>query len=67
MSDNGIGTVIHYPIPMHLQEAFADMGYSRGDFPIAEEIAETELSLPLYIGMTNEEIEYVIDVINKYN
>lgn len=67
LSDNGIGTVIHYPIPMHLQEAFADMGYSRGDFPIAEEIAETELSLPLYIGMTNEEIEYVIDVINKYN
>ncbi len=66
LADNGIGTVIHYPIAMHMQEAFEELGYKEGDFPIAEKIAKTELSLPLYIGMTEEEINYVIDIINKF-
>lgn len=63
---NGIGTVIHYPIPPHLSEAYSYLGYKKGDFPITEEYAETVLSLPLYNGMTDEEQSYVIDVINKY-
>jgi dTDP-4-amino-4,6-dideoxygalactose transaminase len=49
LKENGIGTVIHYPIPMHLQGAYADLGYKKGSFPIAERICETELSLPMYI------------------
>lgn len=66
LAERGIGTVIHYPIAMHMQEAFAELGFEKGAFPIAEEIAATELSLPLYIGMTDEEIDYVIEVINKF-
>lgn len=65
LHDNGVGTLIHYPIPPHLQEAYKDLGYKKGDFPIAEEIAETALSLPLWPGMTYEEvIEVTSNIIN---
>lgn len=67
LESNGIGTVIHYPIPPHLSEAYSYLGYKKGDFPITEEYAETILSLPLYNGMTYEEQSYVIDAINRYN
>ena len=66
LNDLGISTNKHYPIPMHLQGCYSDLGYSEGDFPIAEEISKTELSLPMYYGMTDEEIQYVIDGINSF-
>ena len=66
LSKNGIGSVIHYPIPPHLSEAYNYLGYSVGDFPIAENYAQEVLSLPLYNGMKDEEAEYVINVINNY-
>ena len=61
-----IETIIHYPIPPHLSEAYKYLGYKKGDFPIAERNAETVLSLPLYVGMTEEEQEYIIEAINDY-
>lgn len=66
LNNSGIGTNKHYPIPMHLQECYAGLGFKKGDFPIAEEISQTELSLPLYYGMTEEEIKYVIDRVNEF-
>lgn len=66
LADNGIGTVKHYPYPMHLQDCYADLGLKQGDLPIAEEISNTVLSLPMYYGMTEEQVQYVIDVINKF-
>lgn len=66
LEENGIGSVIHYPIPPHLSEAYKYLGYKKGDFPITEKYANTVLSLPLYNGMTEEEIFYVIEVVNKY-
>ena len=62
----GIGTNKHYPIPMHLQECYKDLGLKEGDFPIAEEISATELSLPMYYGMTDVEVQYVIDKVNEF-
>ena len=62
----GVKTLIHYPIPPHLSEAYAHLGYKRGDFSITERYAESVLSLPLYIGMTEEEQGYIIDIINSY-
>lgn len=62
----GIGTTIHYPIPIHLQEAYIDLGYKKGDFPLAEKISEEVISLPMWYGMKCEEIQYVIDKINEY-
>lgn len=67
LNDNGIGTVKHYPIPMHEQECYKDLGIKHGELPIAEEISRTVLSIPMYYGMTDEEINYVIEVINKFN
>lgn len=59
LTEKGIGTLIHYPIPSHLQEAYAYLGHQKGDFPIAEEIANTSLSLPLWPGMTKAEVDYI--------
>ena len=66
LNNAGIGTNKHYPIPMHLQECYKNLGFHEGDYPIAEEISRTELSLPMYYGMTEEEIQYVIDKINEF-
>ena len=51
---------------MHLQECYSDLGIKKGELPIAEEISETELSLPMYYGMTQEEIQFVIDRVNEF-
>ena len=66
LTERGIGTNKHYPIPMHLQECYKDLGIAEGELPIAEEISATELSLPMYYGMTDEEIRYVIDCVNEF-
>ena len=66
LKGNGIGTLKHYPIPMHLQDAYSDLGLKEGDLPITEEISKTVLSIPMYYGMTEEQISYVIDLINSF-
>ena len=66
LAEHGISTNKHYPIPMHLQDCYADLGYREGDFPIAEEISATQLSLPMYYGMTDEQIRHVIDTVNAF-
>lgn len=64
--DNGIKTLCHYPIPPHMQQCYERLGYACGDFPIAERIAEQELSLPIYAGMPREDVDYIIKTINMY-
>lgn len=66
LAEKEIGTNKHYPIPMHLQKCYEDLKIPKGGLPIAEEISETQLSLPLYYGMTEDEIQYVIDCVNKF-
>ena len=61
-----IGTLIHYPIPPHLSEAYEYLGKKRGDYPINEKYADEVLSLPMYNGMTAEEIQTVIDAVNQF-
>jgi dTDP-4-amino-4,6-dideoxygalactose transaminase len=63
LDSKGVKTVIHYPIPPHLQEAYASAGFSKGDFPVAEMLADTSLSIPLYPGIQPEEIDYVSEQI----
>lgn len=67
LNEKGIGTNKHYPIPMHLQECYKDLGFGAGAYPIAEEISKTELSIPMYYGMTDEEISYVIETVNRFD
>ena len=66
LKDKEIGTQIHYPIPPHLSKAYEYLGYKKGDFPITEDLANTLLSLPIYDGMKDEEVDYVIKIINEY-
>ena len=66
LNQNGVGTVIHYPVPPHLQQAYAEMGYKKGDFPIAESIADTCLSLPLYPGLRADDQNMVVDLIKQF-
>lgn len=56
----GVATSFHYPIPIHLQPAFRDMGFGEGDLPVTEELARTCVSLPLYPEMTREQVSHVI-------
>ena len=66
LSANDIQTIIHYPIPPHLSEAYQALGFTKGSYPIAEAYANTVLSLPLFDGMTFEEADEVIEVINRF-
>ncbi|GAA4465507.1 DegT/DnrJ/EryC1/StrS family aminotransferase [Nemorincola caseinilytica] len=59
LAGKGIGTLIHYPVAPHMQQAYADLGYKKGDFPLAEEIAATCLSLPLYPGLSFEAVQEI--------
>jgi dTDP-4-amino-4,6-dideoxygalactose transaminase len=62
----GVGTLIHYPIPPHLQKAYTNLGYQKGDFPLAEIISETCLSLPIWPGMTKDNVAYVCRSIHDF-
>lgn len=66
LDDKGIGTIIHYPIPPHLSEAYQYLGMKEGALPITEQYAKTVLSIPLYNGMTEEELDYIIETINAF-
>jgi dTDP-4-amino-4,6-dideoxygalactose transaminase len=66
LTNHGIATMIHYPIPPHLQEAYKNLGYKKGDFPIAEEIADTCLSLPIWPGLKENDIQFICNHIKTY-
>ena len=67
LSSRDIDTIIHYPTPMHLQKAYEDLGIPKGALPKAEEIAESELSIPLYYGMTDDAVGRVVDALNEFS
>ncbi len=66
LADHGIKTVIHYPIPPHLAECYQSLGHKAGDYPIAEKMAKSVLSMPMFNGMREEEVQYVIETVNGY-
>lgn len=61
-----IGTIIHYPIPPHLSEAYAYLGYKEGAYPVTEQYAKEVLSIPMYNGMTREEQDFIINALNNF-
>ncbi|MBQ3419621.1 MAG: DegT/DnrJ/EryC1/StrS family aminotransferase [Erysipelotrichaceae bacterium] len=66
LNNKEIGTIIHYPIPPHLSEAYSYLGIKEGSLPITEHLAKTVLSIPMYNGMTKEEQDYVISALNNF-
>jgi dTDP-4-amino-4,6-dideoxygalactose transaminase len=65
LSENGIGAGIHYPIPIHLQGAYADLGKGPGSFPVAERAADEILSLPMFAGITEIQQEHTVEVLRQ--
>ena len=66
LSDAGVGTLIHYPVPPHLSAAFQDYGYKKGDFPIAERLADTVLSLPIGPHLDPADADRIADIILQF-
>ena len=66
LKEQGIVTLIHYPVANHLQKALDHLGYKKGDFPVTEQLADEILSLPIYPEMTNEQVEFVAHAIRKF-
>lgn len=65
LKEQGIPTAVHYPMPLHLQECFAYLGYKKGDFPICEQISDEIMSLPMNPYVTDEEIDYIIEKVTS--
>lgn len=66
LKESGIGTEVYYPLPLHLQECFKDLGYKKGDLPESEKAAQESLSLPIYPELTQEMQEYVVSSIKEF-
>ena len=66
LNDKGIAARVYYPVPLHLQPCYRDLGYAIGSFPISEKTAEKVLSLPIYPELTEKEIEYIIQTVRSY-
>ena len=66
LEKRGIGTAIHYPVPIHLHPAAASLGYRRGDFPVTERQAQHVLSLPIYPEMDVDDLDFVVDSIKEF-
>lgn len=66
LKSRGIETGIHYPIPLHLQPVYANLGYARGDFPHAEQVANEELSLPMYPELRDAQVEMIAQTVREF-
>ena len=66
LGEKGVATGLHYPMPLHLQKAYAHMGHQKGDFPVTEHVAERLLSLPMFPELTREQMDYVVACIEEY-
>lgn len=66
LKENGIGTEVYYPLPMHIQTCFLNLGYSAGDFPVSERLAKESLALPVYPELQPEDIEYVCQALKRF-
>ncbi|MBA4149334.1 MAG: DegT/DnrJ/EryC1/StrS family aminotransferase [Verrucomicrobia bacterium] len=66
LADRGVPTIIYYPLPLHLQKVYADLPFHEGDFPVSEAVSKRILPLPMYPELTNEQVDYVVQMIREF-
>jgi dTDP-4-amino-4,6-dideoxygalactose transaminase len=66
LKKHGIGSEVYYPLPLHLQPCFSDLGYKKGDFPVSEKLAGESLALPIHAELSPEDIDYIVDSIQSF-
>jgi dTDP-4-amino-4,6-dideoxygalactose transaminase len=66
LKENGVPTLIHYPVPIHLQRGYDFLGYAKGEFPVTERLSDTVLSLPIYPELNRDQVEYICGKIREY-
>jgi dTDP-4-amino-4,6-dideoxygalactose transaminase len=66
LTDRGVPTLIYYPLPLHLQKLYSNLGFKAGDFPVAEDISKKILPLPMYPELTDEQVDYVCKTILEF-
>jgi dTDP-4-amino-4,6-dideoxygalactose transaminase len=66
LKDRGVAAGVHYPVPCHLQPAYASLGHKEGDFPVAERIAKHTLSLPMFPEMTRQQLDHVCKTLEQF-
>ena len=66
LSENGIASGLHYPVPLHLQKCFDYLGYKKGDFPVTEDLAQSGFSLPMFPELKNDQISYIAEKIHEF-
>jgi len=67
LAGRGVPTIIYYPLPLHLQKVYADLGHRAGDFPVAESVSKTILPLPIYPELTDDQVDYVIEMVGQFS
>jgi dTDP-4-amino-4,6-dideoxygalactose transaminase len=60
LQEKGIASMVYYPVPMHMQKAYADARYKEGDFPVTEELSSNVMSLPMHTELTEEQLAYIV-------
>jgi len=63
---NGVSALIHYPVPIHLENSYKHLGYKEGDFPITEKYAKEILTLPMYSELEKSQIKYIADLVKRF-
>jgi len=67
LAGRGVPTIIYYPLPLHLQKVYVDLGHCAGDLPIAEAVSKTILPLPIYPELTDDQVDYVIEMMGQFS
>ena len=67
LAGRGVPTIIYYPLPLHLQKVYADLGHRAGDFPAAEAVSQSILPLPIYPELTDDQVDYVIEMVKQFH
>jgi dTDP-4-amino-4,6-dideoxygalactose transaminase len=66
LAARGVETGVHYPVPLHLHPAYAFLGHRKGDFPVSEDASDTTVSLPIYPGLADAQVDAVIAAVRDY-